>query len=136
MRERSAGCTHRACRQEEGTVRGASLGQADAHQKLTQTAQKAEGEVILFAQRRVRSRNQAFLLPARGIPGEPGRLCSCPLLHGEVMSRREEMDVGRERRPPMGEKLRAKSRLKVLSASSNSLLGKFLPKGPNSSLFL
>lgn len=74
MRERSAGCIHRVCRPEEGTVRGASLGQADAHQKLMRTAQKAGGEVIPFAQRRVSSRNLAFLLPARGIPGEPGRL--------------------------------------------------------------
>lgn len=106
MRERLAGCTHRACRQEEGTVWGANIGQADAHQKLMQTTQKAGGEVIPFAQRRVRSRNLAFLLPARGIPGEPGTLCSCPLLHGEVMSRREEMGIGREHRPPMGEQLR------------------------------
>lgn len=107
MRERSAGCTHRACGQEEGTdCSGSQPRTGRCSQKLTRTAQKAGVEIILFAQRLVRSRNLAFLLPARGIPGEPGRLCSCPLLHGEVMSRRGEMGVGREHRPPMGEQLR------------------------------
>lgn len=59
-----AGCTRRACRQEEETTQGASPGQAKTHQKLMQT-QKAEDEVIPFAQRKVRSRKLALLLLPR-----------------------------------------------------------------------
>lgn len=40
LRDRSAACTHKAYRQEEGTVQGTSLGQANTHQKLLQTAQE------------------------------------------------------------------------------------------------
>ena len=58
-------------------VQGASPGQAKAHRKLVQKAQKAD-EVISFIQKRDRARKLAFLLLASSTPGEPGRPCSYP----------------------------------------------------------